>query len=95
MYQTCAAQVLRDRGFPVPKPVDFNRHCVIMELIDGFPLYVIIIAHHMISALFYQVPGEECGQSFFALCRINGIDSTTGQSWPHTLRLQRIQHHFE
>ncbi|XP_065909656.1 uncharacterized protein [Dysidea avara] len=31
-------KVLRDRGFPVPKPVDFNRHCVIMELIDGYPL---------------------------------------------------------
>ncbi|KAJ8672713.1 hypothetical protein QAD02_003973 [Eretmocerus hayati] len=31
-------KALHDRGFPVPKPYDFNRHCVIMELIDGVPL---------------------------------------------------------
>ncbi|XP_001599979.2 serine/threonine-protein kinase rio2 [Nasonia vitripennis] len=29
---------LYDRGFPVPKPIDFNRHCIIMELVDGIPL---------------------------------------------------------
>ncbi|XP_055379204.1 uncharacterized protein LOC129610616 [Condylostylus longicornis] len=29
---------LHQRGFPVPKPIDFNRHCVIMELVNGFPL---------------------------------------------------------
>lgn len=34
-------QALYDRGFPVPKPVDYNRHAVVMELINGFPLYVI------------------------------------------------------
>lgn len=33
-------KVLLDRGFPVPKPIDFNRHCVIMELVEGGPLYV-------------------------------------------------------
>ncbi|XP_008555978.1 serine/threonine-protein kinase RIO2 [Microplitis demolitor] len=31
-------KALEDRGFPVPKPIDFNRHCVIMELVDGYPL---------------------------------------------------------
>ncbi|CAG9802568.1 unnamed protein product [Chironomus riparius] len=31
-------KALYERGFPVPKPVDFNRHCVIMELINGYPL---------------------------------------------------------
>lgn len=31
-------KALYDRDFPVPKPVDFNRHCIIMELIDGIPL---------------------------------------------------------
>jgi RIO kinase 2 len=31
-------KALHDRGFPVPKPIDFNRHCIIMELIDGIPL---------------------------------------------------------
>lgn len=29
---------LHNRGFPVPKPIDCNRHCVIMELIQGVPL---------------------------------------------------------
>lgn len=33
-------QALYDRGFPVPKPVDYNRHAVVMELINGYPLYV-------------------------------------------------------
>lgn len=31
-------KALEDRGFPVPKPIDFNRHCIIMELVDGGPL---------------------------------------------------------
>ena len=34
------SQALYDRGFPVPKPVDYNRHAVVMELINGYPLYV-------------------------------------------------------
>ncbi|KAK7870108.1 hypothetical protein R5R35_011086 [Gryllus longicercus] len=31
-------KALRDRDFPVPKPIDFNRHCVVMELVQGHPL---------------------------------------------------------
>lgn len=31
--------VLYDNDFPVPKPIDCNRHCVVMELIDGYPLH--------------------------------------------------------
>ncbi|KAF3420377.1 hypothetical protein E2986_01174 [Frieseomelitta varia] len=31
-------KALYDRGFPVPKPIDFNRHCVVMELVEGGPL---------------------------------------------------------
>lgn len=31
-------KVLGDRGFPVPKAIDFNRHCIIMDLIEGGPL---------------------------------------------------------
>lgn len=31
--------LLYEHGFPVPKPLDHNRHCVLMELIDGFPLH--------------------------------------------------------
>lgn len=29
---------LHDRGFPVPRPIDFNRHCVIMELVEGYTM---------------------------------------------------------
>ena len=31
-------KALYDRGFPVPKPIDFNRHCLVMELVHGHPL---------------------------------------------------------
>lgn len=31
-------KALHDRGFPVPVPVGFNRHCILMELINGHPL---------------------------------------------------------
>jgi RIO kinase 2 len=32
-------KVLYEHGFPVPKPIDQNRHCVIMGLVEGYPLY--------------------------------------------------------
>ncbi|KAG8840605.1 hypothetical protein FRB91_005892 [Serendipita sp. 411] len=31
-------QVLHEHGFPVPKPIDQARHCILMELIDAYPL---------------------------------------------------------
>jgi len=31
-------KALYDRGFPVPRPVDFNRHCVVMQLVNGHTL---------------------------------------------------------
>ena len=33
-------KVLHEHGFPVPKPIDQARHCIVMEYIDAFPLYV-------------------------------------------------------
>ncbi|TRY88023.1 hypothetical protein DNTS_028274 [Danionella cerebrum] len=38
MKEYAYMKALFDRGFPVPKPVDYNRHAVVMELINGFPL---------------------------------------------------------
>lgn len=38
MKEYAYMKALYDRGFPVPKPVDYNRHAVVMELINGFPL---------------------------------------------------------
>lgn len=31
-------KVLYDHGFPVPRPIDQARHCILMELIDAYPL---------------------------------------------------------
>ncbi|KAK7496861.1 hypothetical protein BaRGS_00011841 [Batillaria attramentaria] len=31
-------KALYERGFPVPKPLDCNRHAVLMELVDGHPM---------------------------------------------------------
>ncbi|KAJ1724777.1 Serine/threonine-protein kinase rio2 [Coemansia erecta] len=31
-------KVLHEHGFPVPTPVDQNRHCVVMEFVEAFPL---------------------------------------------------------
>lgn len=31
-------KALYDREFPVPKPIDFSRHCIIMELVKGYPM---------------------------------------------------------
>ncbi|QDS73326.1 hypothetical protein FKW77_006418 [Venturia effusa] len=36
---------LREAGFPVPEPVGWNRHTVVMELIDAFPLRQITDVH--------------------------------------------------
>lgn len=44
MKEYAFMQVLYDNGFPVPKPIDQNRHCVVMELIDAYPMCQI---HHV------------------------------------------------
>ncbi|KAF7320409.1 Tudor domain-containing protein [Mycena kentingensis (nom. inval.)] len=31
-------KVLHEHGFPVPRPVDQARHCILMELIDAYPM---------------------------------------------------------
>eukprot|EP00026_Physarum_polycephalum_P007915 Phypoly_transcript_07986.p1 GENE.Phypoly_transcript_07986~~Phypoly_transcript_07986.p1 ORF type:complete len:515 (+),score=104.48 Phypoly_transcript_07986:153-1547(+) len=31
-------KALYDNGFPVPTPMDVSRHCVIMSVVDGYPL---------------------------------------------------------
>lgn len=38
MKEYAYMKALYERGFPVPKPVDFSRHAVIMELLSGYPL---------------------------------------------------------
>ncbi|KAF9157565.1 hypothetical protein DFQ26_008597 [Actinomortierella ambigua] len=38
MKEYAFMKVLHENGFPVPEPIDQNRHCIVMELIDAFPL---------------------------------------------------------
>ncbi|KAL1456922.1 hypothetical protein WDU94_001608 [Cyamophila willieti] len=45
---------LYERGFPIPKPVDINRHCVIMELVKGDPLSRISEVAH-VEALYDEL----------------------------------------
>lgn len=39
MKEFAFMKVLYDNGFPVPRPIDVNRHCVVMELLDAFPMF--------------------------------------------------------
>ncbi|KAF4015377.1 hypothetical protein G4228_006678 [Cervus hanglu yarkandensis] len=39
MKEFAYMKALYERKFPVPKPIDYNRHAVVMELINGYPLY--------------------------------------------------------
>ncbi|KAI8321278.1 RIO1-domain-containing protein [Martensiomyces pterosporus] len=38
MKEFAFMKVLHEHGFPVPTPIDQNRHCVVMGLVDAFPL---------------------------------------------------------
>ncbi|KAI8084347.1 RIO1 family-domain-containing protein [Gilbertella persicaria] len=38
MKEYAFMKVLYENGFPVPEPIDHSRHCVVMGLIDAFPL---------------------------------------------------------
>lgn len=38
MKEFAFMKTLYEHEFPVPKPIDYNRHCVVMELVDGYPL---------------------------------------------------------
>jgi RIO kinase 2 len=35
-----AWQILHEHQFPVPRPIDQARHCILMEFIDAYPLWV-------------------------------------------------------
>ncbi|KAL6527183.1 hypothetical protein OROGR_016273 [Orobanche gracilis] len=48
-------KALEEHGFPVPHAVDCNRHCVIMSLIQGYPLVKMPGARLSVSASSVQV----------------------------------------
>uniref|UniRef100_A0A8B9JI61 Serine/threonine-protein kinase RIO2 n=1 Tax=Astyanax mexicanus TaxID=7994 RepID=A0A8B9JI61_ASTMX len=54
MKEYAYMKALYDRGFPVPKPVDYNRHAIVMELINGYPLVHAswhVLLHHSYTLL--------------------------------------------
>ena len=38
MKEYAFMKILHENGFPVPRPIDQNRHVVVMELVEGYPL---------------------------------------------------------
>ncbi|XP_063309754.1 serine/threonine-protein kinase RIO2 [Pelobates fuscus] len=38
MKEFAYMKALYERGFPVPEPYDYNRHALVMELVNGYPL---------------------------------------------------------
>ena len=40
-FNLILGQVLHEHGFPVPRPIDQARHCILMGYIDAYPLYVL------------------------------------------------------
>jgi len=53
MKEYAFMKALYDNGFPVPKPIDFNRHTIAMQLVPGYPLCQI-----------HDLDGEECQQVY-------------------------------
>uniref|UniRef100_A0A7S1PIJ9 Serine/threonine-protein kinase RIO2 n=1 Tax=Percolomonas cosmopolitus TaxID=63605 RepID=A0A7S1PIJ9_9EUKA len=41
MKEYAFMKALYEAGYPTPQPLDQNRHCLVMERIDGYPLYQI------------------------------------------------------
>lgn len=39
-YYYLLFQILYEHEFPVPRPIDQVRHCVLMEFVDAYPLFV-------------------------------------------------------
>ncbi|KYR01968.1 putative protein serine/threonine kinase [Tieghemostelium lacteum] len=39
-------KALHDNGFPVPNPVDYNRHCIVMSRVRGYPLTQVTELRH-------------------------------------------------
>ena len=62
-------KALYAHDFPVPKPIDHSRHCVLMSLCKGYPMYVFTLIKEKRISLFFiryspltdeQVPRSSC-----------------------------------
>ncbi|CAD7672001.1 unnamed protein product [Nyctereutes procyonoides] len=61
MKEFAYMKALYDRKFPVPKPIDYNRHAVVMELVNGYPLCQI---HHV------EDPASACDEAMELIVRL-------------------------
>jgi len=52
-------QILHDHGFPVPRPFAQARHCIVMELIDAYPLRQVA-----------SIPANQLGPLYSALMKL-------------------------
>jgi len=79
-WSALSSQALYDQGFPVPKPVDYNRHAVVMELINGYPLYesrtsLFLALHSAIKTVKWNVVSlsKLCALSDFCRCQVHEL----------------------
>ena len=77
-------KALYDAGFPVPRPVDQNRHCVLMTLAKGFPLYQLNECDRLDEV-------GVCPRCDAAVRQDDGDGGAAGASRPDPRRLQRVQ----
>lgn len=74
-------QALYDRGFPVPKPVDYNRHAVVMELINGYPLYVNNCTWHLLLLFLCTIKEDSLCLSGVKCMNCRTHQPSTVNSW--------------
>ena len=79
MKEYAYMKALSDAGFPVPKPRDFNRHTVAMDLVPGFPLCQVCNISR---------PKQSMASFFFAVYRVIFGANIIG------LHFMRISTHF-
>jgi len=89
MKEFAFMKVLFENGFPVPKPYDVSRHCVLMELIKAYPLqaYFLIILFIHLFILVFQDTGARRRGSRQAVLESDEPHCQPGAVRPHPLGL--------
>ncbi|KAK6130580.1 hypothetical protein DH2020_035672 [Rehmannia glutinosa] len=67
-------KALDEHGFPVPHAVDCNRHCVIMSLIQGYPLFNLCFDENEVEYDDSHVESDEgCRPQFSDIKKVTGF----------------------
>ena len=89
-------QVLHEHQFPVPRPIDQARHCILMEFIDAYPLWVenlVDLLHLPCSWIMFLKASNRPGAfSWQTLLSADGSHRPIRACGTHTRGLQRVQH---